>query len=364
MITTLPDKEIFRYTDCEIAGDACWLIQPHKMGVTWTDENARFRSVIIRQSDNHVISQGFKKFVNFNETPDFQQWNPVWQVKAYHKLDGSLLLISKHRGELVIRTRGTHSYTKMDNASEMSFLKDKYPLAFDGNADLDDKKYTFLYEWTSPKNIIILPEHDQPTLTLLGIIENTSGKYLSQTHVDRIAFLYNLTRPEQTIFDSLNDCFSTVHPWIGKEGVVIYSPDSQTLKKIKSIDYCNKHRLSSSLTGISGVLESYMSTPTLFLSSQEFFDYIQETSDFEIADRCRDHIENIITAYFLVSTDIKRAQDFVDKFILNEMTMSESASLIKSNLAGNSQSYAFSYIHGKQIEKLMIKKAIKGYLKD
>jgi hypothetical protein len=70
----LPTTEEFTFKDCVIAGDDCWLITPNHIGVKWTDENARFRSCIVRKSDNFVVSQGFGKFTNFSEQPDFQPW--------------------------------------------------------------------------------------------------------------------------------------------------------------------------------------------------------------------------------------------------------------------------------------------------
>jgi hypothetical protein len=84
----LPTTEEFQYKDCVIAGDDCWLITPNHIGCKWTDENARFRSCIVRKSDNFVVSQGFGKFTNFSEQPDFQPWDKSWKFEARHKLDG------------------------------------------------------------------------------------------------------------------------------------------------------------------------------------------------------------------------------------------------------------------------------------
>jgi hypothetical protein len=84
----LPNKEEFNYKDCVIAGDECWLITPKDMSVKWNDENARFRSCVVRKSDNFVVSQGFRKFTNFGEQPAFEPWKDCWKFEARHKLDG------------------------------------------------------------------------------------------------------------------------------------------------------------------------------------------------------------------------------------------------------------------------------------
>lgn len=84
----LPLKEEFNFKDCTIAGDECWLITPNDMSTKWFDDNARFRSCIIRKSDHTVVSQGFSKFTNFHERPEFQPWDNSWKIEARHKLDG------------------------------------------------------------------------------------------------------------------------------------------------------------------------------------------------------------------------------------------------------------------------------------
>jgi hypothetical protein len=51
-----------------------FLVTPNDMGTKWNDVNARYRSAIVRGSDGAVVSQGFGKFVNYGEKPDFQPW--------------------------------------------------------------------------------------------------------------------------------------------------------------------------------------------------------------------------------------------------------------------------------------------------
>jgi hypothetical protein len=166
----LPDPEQFNFKECQVAGEDCWLITPKEMGCKWTDDIARFRSVIITQKDHVTVSQGFGKFTNYGERPEFEPWDDSWEFEARHKLDGSLLIVSKFKGELVVRTRGTVDARSLPNGHEIDFLIKKYPKAFD-NAFINSEKNTLLFEWTTPSNIIVLREHDEPTLTLLGIVQ-------------------------------------------------------------------------------------------------------------------------------------------------------------------------------------------------
>ena len=118
----LPNSEEFNFKDCIIADDECWLITPKNMGVKWTDENARFRSCIVRKSDNFVISQGFKKFTNYGEQSAFEPWDDSWKIEARHKLDGSLLIVSRYKGEWILRTRGTIDARQLPNGHEIDLL--------------------------------------------------------------------------------------------------------------------------------------------------------------------------------------------------------------------------------------------------
>jgi hypothetical protein len=190
----LPDKESFDYKECVIGGDLCWLIQPQRMGVTWTDENARFRSVIVRQSDNHVISQGFRKFMNFHEKPSFEPWDNSWPVEARRKIDGSLLIVSKYKGELIVRTRGTTDARKMPNGHEIDLLIAQHPKAFD-NTWINREEHSFLFEWTTPENVIVIREDDKPTLRLIGVVDHADAWYVEQAMLDGIAERIGVMRP-------------------------------------------------------------------------------------------------------------------------------------------------------------------------
>jgi hypothetical protein len=84
----LPDKEEFNYKDCVIAGDECWLITPKEIGVKWTEDTMKFRSMIVRVSDNFIISRSFSKFFNYTEQPDLDKFPLDEPFVAYEKLDG------------------------------------------------------------------------------------------------------------------------------------------------------------------------------------------------------------------------------------------------------------------------------------
>jgi hypothetical protein len=355
----LPDREDFNFKDCVIAGDECWLITPKDMSTKWTDEIARFRSCIVRKSDNFVVSQGFGKFTNFGERPDFQPWDSSWKIEARHKLDGSLLIVSKYKNELICRTRGTVDARQLPNGHEINLLIKKYPLVFSLERMKDGM--TYLYEWTTPSNIIVIREHDTPTLTLLGIVENETGRYVSH-FLDTIASHLGVERPARYQYSSVEECILDVDAWRGKEGVVLYSPDGQTLKKIKASEYCELHKLATGIKNIKQVMELFLASPK-FTSGDQFYKYVETTLDFEIAEKIKSEIDTVVQAYNNYLIKVDNIIELVDSFRFVE-TRKECAMLITSRYKDWRAGYAFTLLDNREISDKILSNAVFQELED
>jgi hypothetical protein len=150
-------------------------------------------------------------------------------------LDGSLLIVSCYKGKWIIRTRGTVNARLLPNGYEIDLLVEKYKQFFKNNDAFDSMsglEQSWLFEWTTPSNIIVLRESDEYKLTLVGIVSNEEGCYYSQKYLDICASQYQFDRPDRYQYDSVEECIMDVSAWKGKEGVVLYSPNGQILKKI------------------------------------------------------------------------------------------------------------------------------------
>ena len=259
----LPDPDQFNIKHCIIAGDECVLVTPKDMSVEWNEDNNIFRSSIWRKSDMHPVSLGFKKFTNLGEQPAFEPMDDYEDLEFVRKMDGSLLIVSKYKGELVVRTRGTIDASQLENGYEIEFLKNKYPEVFD-NFWLDSEKFSLLFEWTTPTNRIVLKESEEPTLWLIGIVSHKDAydpfmqwmgctqkmyTYFTQKDLDAQAEFLGVSRPErytlnlQNVSEYLKDKTSI-------EGVVIYANGGQILKKVKTPRYLYMHKV---FTGIKTV---------------------------------------------------------------------------------------------------------------
>lgn len=347
---TTPDQyPEFKFQECEIAGDKCWLITPGHINTTWTEENAWMRSSIIRQSDGFCVSQGFKKFTNWGEKPAFEPWvDPCGQgpfLEARHKLDGSCLIVSRYKGVSIFRTRGSvDAEVSMANGHEIAAFREKYPTFFEMIESEETLSITHLFEWTSPENIIILREHTDPTLTYLGAIHNREKRYVSQETVDYYSGEFD--RPAKYTYNDIAECIADVKAWEGKEGVVLYSRDGQILKKIKAETYLSLHRLKSSLNlrRIDNVVDVFLQSPRS-TNPADFSAYIEGQLDFETADAIREMIEKVCAAYGRILADVGDVNGHV--WELSNKTRKEAALEIVKAYPDYRKSLAFSILDGK-----------------
>lgn len=354
--------EGFEYKECEIAGDPCWLVTPDHIGVKWTEANKHLRSAIIRQSDGLVISSGFRKFVNFHESPDFEPWDTNWPVEAVHKMDGSLLIVSKYKGELICRTRGTTDARKLPNGHEIDGLVEKYKLKewFDGGSQ--SSPWSFLFEWTTPTNIIVVREHSEPTLTLIGAINNLTGNYSSQVTLNSIAIQTGIGRPKHYVYNSIAECLADVAAWKGSEGVVLVSPDGETLKKIKAEEYLRLHRLKSSVSSMRALIGAYMESGASHDYSK-FHAYIATMIDFETAEDCKESIRKIVDTHQAIEDEKKKIHRFADE-LLGGMDQKERAIEIVARYKDWRKGYAFLYLKGQSMDEKALTKLLEEKVKE
>jgi len=314
------------------------------MSTKWSNENSRFRSCVVRKDDNFVISQGFGKFTNFGEQPAFQPWDKSWKIEARHKIDGSLLIVSVYKNTPIIRTRGTVDASQLSNGGELKVLKSKYPSVF--NEDKMNHSYSYLYEWTTPTNIIVLREHNEPTLTLIGVVDNETGLYWRNEDLDQYAQIIDVNRPEKFEYTTVEDCILDVDAWRGKEGVVLYSPDGQTLKKIKASEYCQLHKITTGIRTIKNVMDMFIAS-SRFTTYQDFYDYVETMFDFEIAEKIKDDISKIIEAYNVYLKKLDELKKHVNKLSYHE-TRRDQALDITTKYSDWRRSAAFSLLDNRK----------------
>jgi hypothetical protein len=350
------NDKAFNYKSCIIKGDELLLVTPKSMDVKWDDTSKYFRSCLINPLENKVVSMGFKKYMNFGERPEFEPWDDEWKVQCSRKVDGSLLIVTKYKEELIVRTRGTTNARTLGTGYEIDHLIEKYPRVFD-NDFINEGEYSLLLEWTSPNNVICIREHEEPTLTLLNAINNITGDYQTLKTIDNLSKFYCVERPEYYEFDSIKDCLNQVSQWEGKEGVVLFSDDYQTLKKIKSSMYLELHKMSSGLVTMNQILDMFIASPK-FTEYDNFYKYVETVFDYEIAEKIKDFMLKICIAYKTFINKCNQIKDSVDLYIRPLESRKDQSMSIHTEFKCWCVTYAFLYLDYRDIDDSFIKKAM------
>lgn len=355
----LPNPEHFNFKDCVIRDNECFLIYPKYSDVGWAPDNLHFRSVIVRKSDNTVISRGFPKFFNINQSPDVNIF-PDGPFQTYTKHDGSLLILSYYKDEVIARTRNSISVESMANGSEIEYLKAKYKKLW--NTVLpNNQEYSILCEWQTKSNVIVIDEVDEPTLTLIGAIHNQSGKLVAQNELDLIASAWGLTRPKKHSYNSLSECLEDVKMWEGQEGVVCYSEDGQHLLKIKSDWYLLRHKLCTGIKNINHVVDLFMDSER-FTRFDDFYNFVNSTMGYEVAEKIKEDMLKIVEAYNKTLEQYDKVKKVVDKVRGDSYSRKDQAQEITSHYNDWRTSAGFSHLDNKPLDDKILRKGLEANL--
>lgn len=294
-------------------GKTVWLIQPQHIGAKWTQENKIFRSSVWDDEGN-LISASFPKFTNFGENPEhFPTPDSLKGCVCVEKLDGSLLIVSKYKSNYILRTRGTVDASELDNGYELEEFRQtilpKLEPENDDGVEIHTWQISFLFEWTSPENRIVIRYGDKPNWKLVGVIKHRDYSLFTQTELDHWANLHDIERPETLTFNDISDLLEKVDMWEGKEGVVIYSKGGQMLHKCKSSWYLVRHRLKEEFSNFEKVLDFYIQEKCPGYT--DFYRRVAQIVDFETAQEIRGDISRCVTA----STEVEKIIDSFKKCV-------------------------------------------------
>jgi len=287
------DRENFLVQERMFNGETVFLVNPNHIGAKYTRETLKFRSSLWN-SDGELISASFPKFYNWLEQPEL---SPVPTTLKGHRLiekvDGSTLIVSKYKGGLIIRTRGTVDARALENGHEIDGLIEAYPKAFN-NYHLDSRNVSLIFEWTTPSNKIVLDYGDKPQIWLIGLIWHSDYSLESQESLDKIAFDLGVGRPRVFNFGSVAEMLDAVEKLQDQEGLCVYSPNGQVIKKVKSARYLCYHRFKSN-ANIETVLDLFVEYG--YPPYTEFEDRLVTEFDYECFNMVRGFASQVSDAW-------------------------------------------------------------------
>ena len=351
------------FKDVEIAGDDCVLVCPKKAGNDWNKHNLVLRSVIYRKSDFYPVSLSYRKFFNWNEAPDLD-YTPFSTtanggIDVMEKRDGSTLIVSKYKGELIVRTRGTTDATGLENGHEIEELKKKFPKVFSELDSAVTSYISYIYEWETPSNLIVI-DHEEPNLVLTGLIDHRDYSLVDQATVDAVAKKLKVERPKRFHYDKIKEMLDDVVTWEGCEGVVVYSQNGQSMRKIKADEYLRIHRLKSRMASPRRVLEFYINAgcPNYING----YKLIEETIDYEVAERCKDDLSSICWANDEIQKEIRHVKSVIENYKGKPSDRSEQAKFVYNEFDQKWRGIAFGFLDGKEVDLKKVGKLIKEKL--
>ena len=219
------------------------------------------------------------------------------------KLDGSTLIFSRYKGHTVIRTRGTVDARKQANGHEIDYLCEKYKKFIVYLEMVETSNESFLLEWLSPTNRIVLNYGDEPDMVLIAIINHNEYSLMRQSQLDYFASDIGLRRPRTFSYNSVEEMKSAVEVLKDQEGLCVYYGNEQQIRKVKAAQYLFLHRAKSEISSIEKIIDVYIDwfMPRNTLSHEptgyvEFFEYLTEKFDFEIATMATGHASRICDA--------------------------------------------------------------------
>ncbi len=338
---------------CEIPAK---LIIPNHIGTKFNQKNKIFRSSIW-DLNGKLLSASYPKFVNMFENPDNFPFYDDGEHIFVDKIDGSTGILDWVNFQLSIRTRGSYSYTQMENARDFEEALTSELIDWVKN----NPDYSVLTEITSPRNVIVLNYGEKPEYWLTGIVNKNDYSLLSQSELDKIAQKINLRRPQYYKFDSITDAISNIKLWKNKEGVVCYNEKYGAMHKIKAEEYLARHRFKES-ANLESVFELFIQWNCP--NKEEFKEKLISNFDFECYSMVESFIPIILNAYSLTQKYFHDINNCILPYYLNNTPRKEAALAIIKQYSGlGLTSFAFQALDGKKFGIDEIKKLMKQILK-
>jgi hypothetical protein len=360
------DREKFMVHQHEVAGVEVSLVQPCHIGCEWDGKNDIFRSSVW-DKDGNPVSLSFKKFFNWDEKPHIYPIpSNLSDAQLMEKLDGSTLIFSRWKKNTIIRTRGTVDARKQDNGSEIDLLTEKYGKFMAWFEAQDNTAHSYVFEWTSPQNKIVIDYGVEPDIVLTAIISHEDYSYATQESLDTFATIHQLRRPKRFSYDSIDEMKASVEAFKGMEGLCVYYNNGQSIRKVKGAQYLFLHRAKTDIASIEKVMDVYFDYSDVLghnASYQEFFDYITKVYDYEIAVMARGHISNIADGMKEVQEIISGFHVFVSK--VKHLSRREAAEkILKAYGQTNRSSMVFKCLDSKPLINDDYKKLLYQILKN
>jgi hypothetical protein len=221
---------------------------------------------------------------------------------------------------------------------------------------------SWLFEWTSPNQRIILNYGEKPEWYLVGKIIHEDYSLSSQDTLNDIAEWSGFNRPAVYSFPSVETLMKDVEAWKGKEGVVVYSGNGQMLHKVKGLWYLALHRMKEALASFDKVVDVWFEQGQP--SYQKFEEFITVQFDWELWQQVRGDASRICDG----AKEVQKIVDGMNRFVsekLKPLELRRDVAKVVLDAYGqtNRASFVFKLYDGKELTAEDRKKLLYQVLK-
>lgn len=208
----------------------------------WNEVTLQCRGLIYEFLTMEILAKPFRKFFNYgqNGCPEIDM---TARAVVTDKMDGSLgILYQIPGGNYAIATRGSFASDQAIHATKI--LNEKYAGWLKSNKNAF-KNFTPLFEIIYPENRIVCDYQGMDDLVLLGMADKESN-YTWSAGTAQDFFDWSGPVTETFSYNTMAEALSAA-PRAGKEGYVVFFPDTDQRVKIKQEDYIALHRIVTGL---------------------------------------------------------------------------------------------------------------------
>lgn len=295
----------------------------------WDEITLQCRGLVTDDKGN-VVARPFKKFFNMEEG----KHTPTSEFEVFEKMDGSLIIAFYMWGELVVATRGSFTSEQSIAAKNLLHTMNTYSLT---------TGVTYLFEYTSSWNRIVVDYGDKENLTLLAAID--SNPLVEAPYVFLQGIATQLGCDVVKKYDGIKD-YSILKGIIkdNQEGFVIKFSNGDRMK-IKGEEYLRLHRIMT--------MVSTKSVWEVLSSGGDLFELIKDTPD-EFFDKIDEYADQLNTRFLLLESEYKWLYNkFRNVYFETHKVEFDRATFAKLAKGVTYPSILFSMLDGKDYHKLI-----------
>ena len=248
LLALTEEHEAFYFADTQLYGE-WYRVFNYRLGSysQWILPYAlECRGITFHRDTKKIVSRPFEKFFNYGENPITMDLDLSTVTSIWDKMDGSLIStmdISDEEGMAFwLKSKGSLLSEQAMAANQLIRTKE-YDTLYRICGALVSTGYTVIMEYTGPSNRIVI-SYENHALTVLGVRNNETGEYFSQSTLREVIPTEFLVKEVE--FVDAEDFIMSIGDMKDIEGFVVQLASGQRFK-VKTEWYLKLHHIKDSI---------------------------------------------------------------------------------------------------------------------